>query len=222
VTDPTYFIMPTYRVDNVPRALRPMFLVFSYCVATVLFAYAWLVRVTSDIEFEGAQQLETRNYVFCHWHTFIPLYFAAFNRHKRHAWMQHPNWYMKPIHILLRWLGVERIVLGSSGHEGRRAADELVQLLVDGYSTVVFPDGPAGPPFVLRKGVLHISEQSGVPVMPMRFTASRYLRLPTWDRKFLPLPFGSITVIFGPPLTVRGQDVADATSVLVRALGPPC
>lgn len=214
--------MPTYRVDNVPRALKPIFLVYSYCVATALFAYARLVHLTSDIELAGSEHLGGGNYIFCHWHTFIALYFTVFTRHDHHAWMQHPYWYMKPIHIVLRWLGVERIVLGSSGHEGRRAADELVQLLVDGYSTVVLPDGPAGPPFVLRKGVLHISEQSGVPVMPMRFTASRCLRLPTWDRKFLPLPFGSITVTFGPPLTVRGQYVAEATNVLVRALGAPC
>lgn len=214
-------IMPTCRVDNVPRALRPIFLLFSYGAAVVLFIYARFVRLTSHIEHAGADHLEGRNYIFCHWHTFIALYFVVFNHHDHHAWMQHPYWYMKPIHILLRWLGVERIVLGSSGHQGRQAADELVQLLVDGYSTVVLPDGPAGPPFVLRKGVLHISEQSGVPVVPIRFAASSYLRLPTWDKKLLPLPFGSIKVSFGPPLTVRGPDVAEAINVLAQALEAP-
>ena len=214
-------IMPTCRVDNVPLAVRPLFLLGSYCAALILFIYAWLVHLTSDIKFSGLEQLEGRNYVFCHWHTFIALYFAVFTHHDHHAWMQHPYWFMKPIHILLRWLGVERIILGSSGHEGRRAADELVQLLVGGYSTVVLPDGPAGPPFVMRKGVLHIAEQSGVPIVPIRFAASSYVRLPTWDKKLLPLPFGTIEVTFGPPLRVRGLDLAEATQIVAQVLGEP-
>jgi lysophospholipid acyltransferase (LPLAT)-like uncharacterized protein len=213
--------MPTYRVDDVPLILRPLFLLFAYGAALALFAYVHMVRLTSDIKCAGLERLGRRNYIFCHWHRFIPLYFVAFAHHEHHAWMQHPYWYMKPIHILLRWSGVERIVLGSSGHEGRRAADELVQLLMGGYSTVVLPDGPGGPPFVLHRGALHMSEQSGVPIVPMRFAASSYVRLPTWDRKILPLPFGAIEATFGPPLQVRGLDLAEATRIVTRALGAP-
>ncbi len=65
--------MPTFRVDDVPPALRPIFLLFSYGVATALFIYTWLVHVTSDIGFVGSEHLEGENYIFCHWHTFIPL-----------------------------------------------------------------------------------------------------------------------------------------------------
>lgn len=213
--------MPTYRVDNVPLALRPIFLLFSYGAALVFFIYARLVHLTSHIRYAGCERLRGGNYIFCHWHTFIALYFAVFTKHDRHAWMQHPCWYMKPIHILLRWSGVDRVVLGSSGHEGRQAADELVELLLGGYSTVVLPDGPVGPPFVLRKGVLHVSQQSGVPIVPMRFAASSYLRLPTWDKKIMPLPFGTIKVEFGPPLTVRGLEVPEATRIVAQALGGP-
>ena len=62
--------------------------------------------------------------------------------HTSYAFMQHPTWYMKPCHVLLGSMGVEKIILASTGHFGRKAADELVEYLKRGYSTVVMPDGP--------------------------------------------------------------------------------
>jgi hypothetical protein len=56
--------------------------------------------------------------------------------------MQHPFWFMKPVHLFLRFIGIERIILGSTGHHGQEAADELVTCLRKGCSTVLLPDGP--------------------------------------------------------------------------------
>ena len=53
--------------------------------------------------------------------------------------MQHPLWYMKPIHVVLGCIGVERIVLGSTGYHGREAARTLVEYLRAGYSTALSP-----------------------------------------------------------------------------------
>ena len=96
---------------------------------------------------------------------------------------------MKPCHVLLRLMGVEKIILGSTGHSGRKAADQLVEYLKRGYSTVVMPDGPNGPPFILKKGILHMSLQSGVPIVAMQFISSDYFEFNTWDRKKLSYPF---------------------------------
>jgi hypothetical protein len=133
--------------------------------------------------------------------------------------MQHLFWFMKPIHLLVRLVGVRKIVLGSSGHEGIKAADELVEFLKQGFSTVMFPDGPVGPPRVAKKGVLHISRQSGVPIVPVRFHVRRRLHLPTWDRKTLPLPFGRIEVEFRKPLSPPGEDLDAAWRCLSDELG---
>jgi lysophospholipid acyltransferase (LPLAT)-like uncharacterized protein len=57
--------------------------------------------------------------------------------------MQHPTWYMKPSHVMLRFIGVKKITLGSSGYSGKEAADQLVEYLKKGYSTVILPDGPS-------------------------------------------------------------------------------
>ena len=86
----------------------------------------------------------------------------------------------------MRLCGIDRIILGSSGHGGREAAERLVQELRDGRWTGIAPDGPGGPPRVAKRGVGHIAAQTGAPIVPLQFTLSRALELPTWDRKRLP------------------------------------
>jgi lysophospholipid acyltransferase (LPLAT)-like uncharacterized protein len=120
---------------------------------------------------------------------------------------------MKPIHIGLKLMRI-RVLLGSGGEEGRRAAKDLVNLLRKGWSTVISPDGPQGPQGVLKKGVLHISMQSGVPILPVRFVAPRTFALPSWDKKLLPLPLFKVTVVFGEPITVNESNFEEAAKLL--------
>ena len=162
-------------------------------IGSPIIYFRLILRATIKIEITGRENLgEHSNYVFCHWHIFVPLSLVTVvpgipNVLDRasHAWMQHPSWYMKPIHVLIRLLGVKKIILGSTGHSGREAADRLVEHLERGYPTVLLPDGPSGPPFVLKKGILHITMQSGVPIVAIQFSASRFIELKTWiGRKF--------------------------------------
>jgi lysophospholipid acyltransferase (LPLAT)-like uncharacterized protein len=120
---------------------------------------------------------------------------------------------MKPIHIGLKLMGI-RVLLGSRGEEGRTAANDLVDLLRKGWSTVISPDGPHGPQGVLKKGVLHIALQSGVPILPVRFIAPRTFVLPSWDKKLLPLPLSKIMVVFGEPITVNESNFEEVVKLL--------
>jgi hypothetical protein len=46
---------------------------------------------------------------------------------------------MKPINVCMRLVGIDRIILGSTGHGGRQAAEQLVRELRDGRSTGIAP-----------------------------------------------------------------------------------
>ena len=213
-------VLHRYDVNNIPAILLPLFHLYSYGGAAVCYAYAILVHFTSKIEFEGEKYLARRaNYIFCHWHTYIILYFAVFMRHRSHAWMQHPLWFMKVSHLFLRFIGVEKIILGSTGHHGHEAAHLLVESLRNGYSTVLLPDGPGGPAFVAKKGVLHIALQSGIPILPIRFQTARVIQLKTWDKKKWPLPFCTITVQYSEPIQVTKDKFDEAYNELTKALG---
>jgi lysophospholipid acyltransferase (LPLAT)-like uncharacterized protein len=211
-----------YLVDNVPLVLRPFHTAFSYCLAIFLFALARLIYFTSTIEIVGRKQIEeSSNHIFCYWHVFSPLALSAFFHPRRHVWMQHPGWLNKHMHVAVRMFGVEKVVLGSTGHGGRAAADEIIEYLREGYSTVVFPDAPRGPTYVLKDGVLHMSLKSGVPIAPVRFFVSRYMELKGWDRKRFPYPFCTIRAEFKDPILVTEENFDEARERLVEALGIP-
>ena len=210
-----------YEVTNIPVAIKPIFYLYCSVMVLAMLSYAVLVHVTSKIQITGKENLsKTSNYIFCHWHTFTPLYFCVFMRKSSQVWMQHPVWFMKPIHIVLRITGVERIVLGSTGHSGRNAAKEIVEYLKMGYSTVVLPDGPKGPPFIMKKGILHMAKQSQVPIVPIRFDVKRFVELNTWDRKKWPFPFSIIKAQFGKPIKVTDSNFKEVFDYLTMALGP--
>lgn len=209
-----------YRVDSVPWPIRPFYLLYSYSVGTVFYLYALLVHFTSRIEYSrDVAPFRSGTYIWCTWHQNVWLYFCVFPRHHKHVWINHPDWYMKPIHVMIAYNGVERLALGSTGNDGKKAAEEVTECLRQGYSTSMLPDGPYGPPKILRKGVLHMSAQSGVPILPVRYESSWGIHLPGWDRKILPLPFGKIRVRLGEPILPSREGVDAQVEPLRAALG---
>ena len=210
-----------------PLILRIPFLIYGYGLGFLWFGWLLVLRLSVAVRVTGAQNLSAdSNYIFCLWHESGPLSlqvwtprFPAYLRHRPHAWMQHPSWYTKPVAVVLNLLGVQRFVLGSTGHGGREAADELVSYLNDGYSTLIAPDGPSGPARTLKKGVLHMALQSGVPIVPLRVEASRCLRSRSWDRKKQPLPFSTIHVRVGSPIVVTTSTFEATFEALTLALG---
>ena len=219
--------LSNYRVDNVPLTLRPIFYLYGYGVAVLLFMLGLILRTLIKVEITGRENLRGHsNHIFCLWHSFVPLSllstlpcFPKVLDRGSHVLMQHPNWYMKPIHVLLRLMGVETILLGSTGHSGREAADQLVEFLKQGYSTVLNPDGPKGPAFSLKKGIVHISPQSRVPIAALQFSASRFFQLKTWDRKKFPYPFSTVRMRIGYPIQITSHNYCEANNIISEALG---
>ena len=216
-----------YQVDKIPIIIRPQFYLYGYGLGLLLFFFFIILRATNKLKISGREKLrEDSNHIFCLWHSFVPLALISaapliptvLDRAPQ-AWMQHPVWYMKPIHVLLRLMGVKTIILGSTGHSGRDAAELLADHLRQGYSTVLNPDGPHGPAFVLKKGILHLSLKSCVPVVPLRFSSSSFLELKTWDRKKFAYPFSRIEMKIGEPIHVTNDNFEYAHHFIERELG---
>jgi lysophospholipid acyltransferase (LPLAT)-like uncharacterized protein len=155
--------------------------------------------------------------IFCIWHETWWCYFVVFSSHPSAlAVISHPAAYMKPMHTMFKLLGLQRLILGSSGEEGR-----LARLVQNGFSTTISPDGPSGPPRILKKGVLHIGLQSGVPIVPLAISPSRFVSWPSWDSKKFPLPFSRIRVVVHEAICVNPENFNEVGARIVEALGSP-
>ncbi len=210
-----------WRVDTMPRPLRPLLLLGGGLLAC-LFLLLWAVlkltvrvrHIGRPADDEGSASIE------CAWHeALLPYFVARMPYRKPYAWMNHPALYMKPIHIFLRWMGVRSLVLGSSGHGGRAALAALVLHLRGGAATFLNPDGPHGPAHAVKDGVLDLSIATGAPVVALRCACRRALRLPTWDRKIVPVPFSRIDVFYARPRRVEAAGRETARAAIARDLG---
>ena len=213
----------SYRVDTVPWPVRPFYLGLTWILGFILFLYYCVCRLTSRISIEGPGNRDlSQHAVFCMWHESWLVYFVVFLGYRRaHAMITHPAAYMKPLHNLCRLMGLKRLLLGSSGEEGRQAVNELAHLVQKGWSTTISPDGPCGPPRVLKKGVLHLGLHSQAPVVPITISASRFIPWPSWDAKKFPLPFTRIKVTVHEAMRVSRENFDEIGRRIVNALGGP-
>ena len=77
-------------------------------------------------------------------------------------------------------------VRGSSTRGGAGALRALIKLGRSGRDVVVTPDGPKGPPHVVKLGVIQLAKATGLPIVPLAFACSKKNSLRagivTWSR----------------------------------------
>jgi hypothetical protein len=67
--------------------------------------------------------------------------------------------------------------------------------------------------------VILAAAATGLPIQPVAIAASRAKLLRSWDRFLVPLPFSTVHVVYGEPLTVeRRGDLEQAAAELKRRL----
>ncbi len=100
-------------------------------------------------------------------------------------------------------------VRGSSSRRGAQALVEMVALARRGYDLAVTPDGPRGPRYEVKPGVIALAQHTGVPILPISYHLTRRLQLRSWDGFLIPLPFGRCHIRVGPVMPIP-QDLDEA------------
>jgi lysophospholipid acyltransferase (LPLAT)-like uncharacterized protein len=90
----------------------------------------------------------------------------------------------------------------------------LVDAYRHGNNLAVIPDGPRGPRYVAKPGVIHLAKAVGAPIYPIAYAANRVRQLRSWDRLIIPMPFAHVVFVVGAPLTVPAGASADELAAL--------
>lgn len=121
-------------------------------------------------------------------------------------------------------LGIPAI-RGSSGKKtdpakakgGAAAFRDSLKWLRSGGTLVLTPDGPRGPAEQMQEGAPLLAALSEAPVLFLGLATRPCLRLGSWDRTVLPLPFSRGAIVWDGPVTVGKADVADGPQALQQA-----
>jgi len=212
-----------YTVQNAPFPIKQLNWLYGFLVGGLMFLTFSLIRLTQRVKYIGKENLNSSpNHIYAFWHENLPLHFTTnLQMKKPQIWLQHPMLFMKPIHVMVKMMGLTEMAYGSSGNSGKEALERVNAQLRNGYSTMINPDGPAGPIKKLKVGVLIMAKETGVPIIPITMDASPKWVMNTWDKKKQPLPFSKIRIEYHEPIYIRGDFDESDIQNLEKILSKP-
>ena len=88
--------------------------------------------------------------------------------------------------------------------------DGLKQLKVGALA--ITPDGPRGPVREMAEGLPLMAKLSGAPVLFIGMSCNPAIRLNSWDRAVLPLPFGKGAIVYEVDRFPKGADLTEVAA----------
>ena len=162
--------------------------------------------------------------IYCVWHNRLPLCLSAYFEYARKrtrtaglAAMVSASRDGAFLAAILDCFGVQP-VRGSSSRRGPQALLELTTWAERGYDLAITPDGPRGPCYVVQEGIMSLAQVTGLPIMPFSYQLHWKIRLKSWDRFQIPLPFSASEMRIGQPIQVPRDASTEAREALRQQL----
>lgn len=185
--------------------------------ALVIRLWAWTWRIQGEIPRGLDPRWATERYIYAFWHEGVVTII--------------PHWRDTPIQglasqsfdgaliaRLMGFLGYPPPARGSSSRGGGAALKSHVDALTEGRHVAISVDGPRGPRYQSKPGIVQLAVLSGASIIPVAGVASPDWRLRNWDQTMVPPPFARLAFVLGPPIKVKAGEEAKALERLDGAL----
>lgn len=94
------------------------------------------------------------------------------------------------------------VMRGSSTRGGEEGFRLLRECLLSGRDVAITPDGPTGPKYEVKKGLVYLARAAGAVILPTGIAIDKYKQFASWDEFRLPLPGAYVLARFGEPIHV--------------------
>jgi len=180
--------------------------------AAVLYAVAWTLTSTLRFKLDDLSgyfsDVPQEKIIFAIWHNRLSLalilyrrYVARRDRKRRLVALVSASRDGGLLAAILELFKVQP-VRGSSSRRGAQALREMVTWGKRGHDLALTPDGPRGPCYIVQEGVISTAQLTGMPIVPVTYHLNWKLRLKSWDRFQIPLPFACCEITIGKVLRV--------------------
>ncbi len=105
-----------------------------------------------------------------------------------------------------------RPVRASTNKGGARALLAMSRDMKDeDLPAAVVADGSRGPALVAQKGPLFLAREAAAPLIPLAIAAKPAIRMGSWDRTIVPMPFARVAIVIEEPMNIpphaRAEDM---------------
>lgn len=108
-------------------------------------------------------------------------------------------------------------VRGSSSRRAERALIEVIRYARKGHGVAFTVDGPRGPVYKVKSGLLLVSQKVGIRLIPISALSKNSLVFnKAWDKFKVPLPFSKTVVVYGYPIEILKQDNLEQKALVVE------
>ncbi len=142
-----------------------------------------------------------KNVVYAHWHGDELLLIGAFIGKNMGVMTS----YSRDGELMKKMLSILgfKVVRGSTTRGGVGGLKGLIDLVKSGYSASLAVDGPRGPIYKVKSGILKLAQQTQTPLIPGAAASNRkYIFEKAWNKCYLPLPFSKCVIVYGEPIHV--------------------
>jgi len=171
----------------------------------IVYLYIRLLHLTMKIEARGAEVLASARrdpgrYILVFWHSRFVLMPYCYPG-PRIVVLSSNHRDAEALVRILRKFGIEQ-ARGSSTKGGATGVRQILRKVHDGCDVGLTPDGPRGPRRRVQPGVVAIGQFTGLPIIPVTFSAWPARRLRSWDKTLLPKFFSKGLFVYGDPIRV--------------------
>ncbi|MFC1566624.1 lysophospholipid acyltransferase family protein [bacterium] len=99
------------------------------------------------------------------------------------------------------------VIRGSSTKGGPKATRQILRELNKGNDTAFAVDGPRGPIYEAKMGVIFLAAMTGSVLLPVAASCKNaWIFEKAWDKYVLPKPFTKAAYMYGEPIVVEKKD----------------
>jgi lysophospholipid acyltransferase (LPLAT)-like uncharacterized protein len=169
-------------------------------VAMLLRLLHATLRYETICEPEGHIDQPGHASIWCFWHRCLLPAACYFRGRPRTALLISPSFDGELIARTIERMGYET-VRGSSSRAGAGGLRALTRAVADGATAVIPGDGPRGPRYRLKPGVIKLAQLTGLPVYSFYLLPERAWVLSSWDALLVPKPFSRVVMVWGRPVS---------------------
>ncbi len=162
-----------------------------------------LTKLTLKVEIIGKENMkEDEPYVLALWHNKVVATILALGFIKKRAGLASPSADGELISVPLEKLGY-KMIRGSSGRDSVKGLVQLIKAVKEGYTIGTPLDGPKGPAFEAKQGMIYVAQKSGKPMVFMGAAYSKkWILSKTWDKCQIPKPFSKVICVISEPMMI--------------------